>query len=54
MPRLSTVLWWLAIGFVVYWVVTNPAGAAHAVHAIGHLFTEAARGLSAFFSNLSG
>jgi hypothetical protein len=54
MPSGRTIFWWLLIGFLAYWVITNPAGAAHAAHAIGHLFTQAAHGLSAFFSNLSG
>jgi hypothetical protein len=52
MPRLSTILWWLFFGFIAYWVVTNPAGAAAAVHGIGHFLAGAARGLTAFLSSL--
>jgi len=53
MPRLSTVLWWLFIGFIVWMIVVNPSGAAVIAHGIGHLFTRAANGVSAFLTSLT-
>jgi hypothetical protein len=54
MPSGRTILWFLFWAFLIWWVISNPAGAAHAVHAIGHLFTRVAAGLSSFFSSLGG
>lgn len=53
MPRLSTIVWWAFLIFVAWFIVTSPHAAAQAVHGIGHLFTQAAHGVSAFITNLS-
>jgi len=50
--NLKTILGWLAVAFVVWWVVEDPAGAAHVVHDIGTLLTTAAHGISNFFASL--
>lgn len=52
MPKLSTVLWWLAIGFVIWWIVEDPHGAAHVVTNLGNFLTTAAHGISTFFASL--
>jgi hypothetical protein len=54
MPSLKTILWVLFWIFVVWFIVTNPAGAATAAHGIGHLFTRLATGISAFLSSFHG
>jgi len=53
MPRLSTVLWWLFIAFIIWFILTQPAGAANLAHSIGHLFTRAANGLASFANHLT-
>ena len=50
--NLKTVLGWLAVAFVVWWIIEDPAGAAHVVHNIGTFLTSAAHGISAFFASL--
>jgi hypothetical protein len=49
---LRTVLGWLAVAFIIWWIVEDPTGAAHVAHNIGTFLTEAAHGISAFFANL--
>jgi len=50
MPRLSTVLWWLFIGFIAWMIVVNPSGAAVIAHGIGHFLSKAAHGISTFLT----
>ena len=45
-PRLSV------IAFVIWWVVQQPTSAAHLVHNIGTLLSEAAHGLSNFVASI--
>lgn len=49
---MRTILWWLFWLFLAWFVITQPANAAHAVHHIGAFFTRAANGISSFFANL--
>jgi hypothetical protein len=49
---LKTVLGWLCVAFIVWWVIEQPTGAAHVVHNIGTFLTTAASGLSHFFSTI--
>ena len=49
---IKTVLGWLALAFVVWWIIEEPAAAAHVVHNIGVFLTSAAHGLSNFFSSI--
>ncbi len=49
---LKTVLGWLAVAFIVWWIIEDPAGAAHVVRNIGTFLTAAAHGISDFFANL--
>jgi len=50
--NLKTVLGWLAVAFVIWWIIEDPAGAAHVVHNIGAFLTSIAHGLSTFFASL--
>jgi ABC-type glucose/galactose transport system permease subunit len=50
--KLSKILTYAAIAFVIWWVVQQPTSAAHLVHNIGNLLTTAARGLSNFVASL--
>jgi len=49
---MKTVLGWVALAFVVWWVIEQPAAAAHLVHNIGTFLSNAAIGLSHFFQSL--
>ncbi len=50
--KLRVVAAYAAIGFVLYFVISDPAGAAHIVNNIGDFLAAAARGLAAFYSAL--
>jgi len=50
--NLKTVLGWVALAFVIWWVIEQPAAAAHLVHNIGVFLSNAARGLANFFASL--
>ena len=50
--NIKTILGWLAIAFVVWWVIEQPTAAAHVVHNIGAFLTSAAHGLSSFFASI--
>jgi hypothetical protein len=50
--NLKTVLGWLAVAFVIWWIIEDPTGAAHVVNNIGAFLTSAAHGISTFFASL--
>ena len=50
--NLKTVLGWLAVAFVVWWIVEDPTSAAPVVHNIGTFLSSAAHGVSSFFASL--
>jgi hypothetical protein len=50
--KLSKILTYLAIAFVIWWVIQQPTSAAHLVHNIGNLLSTAAHGLSNFVASL--
>jgi hypothetical protein len=50
--NLKTVLGWLAVAFIIWWIIEDPTGAAHVVHNIGDFLANAARGISNFFASL--
>ena len=50
--NLKSIIGYLAIAFVVWWVIEQPSGAAHVVHNIGAFLTSAAHGLSNFFASI--
>lgn len=49
---LKTVLGWLIVAFIVWWIIVDPGGAAHVVRSIGAVLAAAAHGLSTFFSSI--
>ena len=50
--KLRTVLTYAAIAFAIWWVVQQPTSAAHLVHNIGALLSDAAHGLSNFVASI--
>jgi len=50
--KLRQVLTYLIIAFVIWWVIQQPANAAHLIHNIAGLLTNAAKGLSNFVANI--
>jgi hypothetical protein len=50
--KLSRILTYVAIAFVIWWVIQQPTSAAHLVHNIGTLLSEAAHGLSNFVASI--
>ena len=50
--NLKTILGWLALAFVIWWVIEQPTAAAHVVRNIGTFLTTAAHGISNFFASI--
>jgi hypothetical protein len=50
--KLSQILTYAAIAFVIWWVIQEPTNAAHLVHNIGNLLSSAASGLSRFVASI--
>ena len=50
--NLKTIAGWAALAFIVWWILVEPAAAAHVVHNIGAFLTSAAHGLSSFFASI--
>jgi hypothetical protein len=48
----KTLMGWVVIAFVVWWVIEEPASAAHLVHNIGAFLSTAAHGLSNFVTSV--
>jgi hypothetical protein len=48
----KTIAGWVALAFLLWWVIVEPAAAAHVVHNIGTFLTTAAHGISTFFASL--
>jgi hypothetical protein len=49
---LKTILGWLAVAFIVWWVIEQPSGAAHVVHNIGAFLTTTTSNLSRYFASI--
>jgi hypothetical protein len=47
-----TILGWVVLIFIIWWVITEPVAAAHVVHNIGAFLTKAASGIATFFASL--
>jgi hypothetical protein len=43
---------WLAIAFILFYVIKDPGGAAHIIHNIGNFLTSVASGFTNFFNSL--
>ena len=50
--KLSKILTYAAIAFAIWWVIQQPTSAAHLVHNIGTLLSNAAHGLSNFVASI--
>lgn len=50
--NLKTVLGWAALAFVIWWVIEQPAAAAHLAHNIRTFLSNAAKGLANFFASI--
>ncbi len=50
--KLSNILKWVILAFIVWWVIEAPGSAAHLVHNIGTFLSTAANGLSHFVSSI--
>ena len=46
------IITYLAIAFLIWWVIQEPTNAAHLVHNIGTLLSSAATGLSHFVASI--
>ena len=50
--KLSKILTYVVIAFIIWWVIQQPTSAAHLVHNIGNLLSTAAHGLSNFVASI--
>lgn len=50
--NIRTLLTYAIIAFIIWWVVQQPANAAHLIHNIAGLLTTAAKGMSNFVSSI--
>jgi hypothetical protein len=50
--KLSKILTYVVIAFVVWWVIQQPTSAAHLVHNIGDLLSSAAHGFANFVASI--
>jgi hypothetical protein len=50
--NLRTILGWVAVAFIIWWIIEEPTAAAHVVHNIGNFLTSAAHGISNFFTSI--
>jgi hypothetical protein len=50
--NLKTVLGWLAVAFVLWWLIVDRSGATGVVHNIGNFLTAAAHGISSWFASI--
>jgi hypothetical protein len=49
---LKKILGWAAVAFVIFYLITDPTGAAHAVSSITALLKTAGSSLETFFNSL--
>ena len=45
-------LTYLAIAFVIWWLIQQPTSAGHLVHNVGALLSQAAHGVSNFIASI--
>jgi hypothetical protein len=49
---LKSILGWIVLAFIVWWILVEPAAAAQVVHNIGAFLSSAAHSLSTFFTSI--
>ncbi len=50
--NIKTIAGWAVVAFIVWWVIEQPANAAHLVHNIGNFLSTTAAGLSRFVASI--
>jgi hypothetical protein len=50
--NLKSIAGWLALAFVIWWILVEPTAAAHVVHNIGAFLSSAAHGVSTFVTSI--
>ena len=50
--NLKTVIGWLAVAFILWWIIVEPQAAAQVVKDIGAFLSTAAHGIARFFASL--
>jgi hypothetical protein len=50
--NLKQILTYAVIAFLIWWVVQQPANAAHLIHNIAGFLTSLAKGLSSFVTSI--
>lgn len=50
--NLKTIIGWLALALVIWWVIEAPTSAAHVMHNIGAFLSSAAHGITTFFASI--
>ena len=50
--NLKTIAGWAALAFIIWWILVEPASAAHVVHNIGAFLSSAAHGISTFIASI--
>ena len=48
----KTIIGYLVIAFIVWWVIQEPGSAGHLVHNIGSLLSQAAHGVANFVASI--
>ena len=49
---LKSILGWIVLAFIVWWILVEPAAAASVVHNIGAFLSSAAHSLSTFITSI--
>jgi hypothetical protein len=50
--KLRQILTYALIAFAIWWVIQQPTSAAHLIHNVGSLLSQAAHGFSNFVANI--
>ena len=48
----KSIVGWIVLAFIVWWILVEPAAAAHVVHNIGAFLSSAAHGISTFVTSI--
>ena len=48
----KSIVGWIVLAFIVWWILVEPAAAAHVVHNIGAFLSAAAHSLSTFVTSI--
>jgi hypothetical protein len=48
----KSIVGWIVLAFIVWWILVEPAAAAHVVHNIGAFLSSAAHSLSTFVTSI--